>query len=87
MCDGVRVVVQANLESSEEPVAVPCSGADGVGLYRTEFAYLKGRLPDEEELLAEYALVAQKISPERVVFRTLDVGADKMLHAQAALKG
>ena len=86
MCDGVRVVVQANLESSDELAAVPCSGADGVGLYRTEFAYLKGRLPDEEELLAEYALVAQKISPERVVFRTLDVGADKMLHAQAALK-
>lgn len=86
MCDGVRVVVQANLESSEELAAIPRSGAEGVGLYRTEFAYLKGSLPDEEELLAEYSVVAQKISPERVVFRTLDVGADKMLHAQAALK-
>ncbi|MDD4701155.1 MAG: phosphoenolpyruvate--protein phosphotransferase [Desulfovibrio sp.] len=86
MCDGVRVVVQANLESSEEVAAIPRSGADGVGLYRTEFAYLKGRLPGEEELLAEYSAIAHKISPERVVFRTLDVGADKMMHAQAALK-
>ena len=86
MCDGVRVVVQANLESSDELASGPRSGADGVGLYRTEYAYLKGRLPDEQDLLAEYATVAQKIAPERVVFRTLDVGADKLLHAQAALK-
>lgn len=86
MCDGVRVGVQANLESAEELSALPESGADGVGLYRTEFAYLKGSLPSEEALLAEYRSVAQKTAPARVVFRTLDAGADKMLRAQAALK-
>lgn len=86
MCDGVRVAVQANLESLEELDALSQCGADGVGLYRTEFAYLKGDLPTEEDLLGEYAAVAAKAGPGRVVFRTLDAGADKMLRAQAALK-
>lgn len=86
MCDGVRVAVQANLESPEELADLPKSGADGVGLYRTEFSYLKGNLPTEAELVREYCAVAEKTAPERVVFRTLDAGADKMLRAQAALK-
>ena len=86
MCDGVRVEVQANLEGTNELAALAQCGADGVGLYRTEFAYFTDRLPSEEDLLAEYAAVTQKTAPERVVFRTLDVGADKMLHAQAVLK-
>lgn len=86
MCDGVRVEVQANLEGTNELSALAQCGADGVGLYRTEFAYFTDRLPSEEDLLAEYAAVAQRTAPDRVVFRTLDVGADKMLHAQAVLK-
>ena len=86
MCDGVRVEVQANLEGTNELSALAQCGADGVGLYRTEFAYFTDRLPSEEDLLAEYASVAQRAAPDRVVFRTLDVGADKMLHAQAVLK-
>lgn len=86
MRDGVRVAVQANLESPEELADLPESGADGVGLYRTEFSYLKGNLPTEAELVREYGAVAEKTAPERVVFRTLDAGADKMLRAQAALK-
>lgn len=57
-----------------------------MGLYRTEFSYLKGNLPTETELVREYCAVAEKTAPERVVFRTLDAGADKMLRAQAALK-
>lgn len=86
MCDGVRVGVQANLERATELDAVLRSGADGIGLYRTEFAHLSARLPTEEELLEEYASVATGIAPLQAVFRTLDVGADKMLHAQIALK-
>ncbi|WP_165069309.1 phosphoenolpyruvate--protein phosphotransferase [Desulfovibrio sp. ZJ200] len=86
MRDGVRVAVQANLESPEELADLPESGADGVGLYRTEFSYLKGNLPTEAELMREYGAVAEKTAPQRVVFRTLDAGADKMLRAQAALK-
>ena len=78
---------QANLENASELDAVASYGAEGVGLYRTEFAYLRSRqLPDEEQLYNEYATVAEKLDPQRVVFRTLDVGADKMLHAQMALK-
>ena len=86
MCDGVRVDVQANLESPEELDSLAECGADGVGLYRTEFAYLRGDLPTEEELFKEYAAVTAKAAPSRVVFRTLDAGADKMLRSQAALK-
>lgn len=86
MCDGVRVGVQANLENPTELAAALECGADGVGLYRTEFAYFTDRLPTEEDLVREYAAVARKMAPQKVVFRTLDVGADKMLHAQAVLK-
>ena len=85
--DGVRIEVQANLENAGELDSVPDSGAEGVGLYRTEYAYLRNRqLPNEEQLYTEYATVAETLSPQRVVFRTLDVGADKMLHSQMALK-
>ncbi|MBQ3060799.1 MAG: phosphoenolpyruvate--protein phosphotransferase [Desulfovibrio sp.] len=86
MCDGVRIRAHANLESADELDNFASSGADGVGLYRTEFAYLKGELPSEEELFREYAEVASRVAPRRVVFRTLDVGADKMLRAQASLR-
>ncbi|MBO4300961.1 MAG: phosphoenolpyruvate--protein phosphotransferase [Desulfovibrio sp.] len=85
MCDGVRVMVQANLESTADLSSFPENGADGVGLYRTEFAFFRERLPDEDELVAEYSEVAKSLAPRHVVFRTLDVGADKMLRAQAAL--
>lgn len=84
--DGVRIDVQANIKNAEEIDVVHTSGAEGVGLYRTEFAYLKGSLPTEEQLFAEYSAVAAQLAPKRVVFRTLDVGADKMLYAQSALK-
>lgn len=85
--DGVRIEVQANLEHAGELECVPDSGAEGVGLYRTEYAYLRNRqLPNEEQLYTEYSTVAEAMSPQRVVFRTLDVGADKMLHSQMALK-
>lgn len=85
--DGVRVDVQANMETPSEVDAVKACGAEGVGLYRTEVSYLRGHaLPDEERLYAEYAAVVRELAPRRIVFRTLDVGADKMLHAQTALK-
>lgn len=85
--DGVRVDVQANMETPGEVDAVKACGAEGVGLYRTEISYLRGHaLPDEEQLYAEYAAVVRDLAPRRIVFRTLDVGADKMLHAQTALK-
>jgi phosphotransferase system enzyme I (PtsI) len=86
MSDGARVIVRANLERQGDLAAVRESGAEGIGLYRTEYAYLSGNLPAEDDLFDEYKIVADSIAPERVIFRTLDSGADKTLPAQAALK-
>lgn len=84
--DGVRVAVRANLENAAELEHLARSGADGVGLYRTEFAYLGRSMPGEEALMAEYATVMERAAPDLVIFRTLDVGADKGLPAHMALK-
>ena len=84
--DGVRVAVRANLENARELDDLAASGPDGVGLYRTEFSYLGRELPGEEELFAEYAAVAARVAPQPVIFRTLDVGADKALAAHASLR-
>ncbi len=85
--DAVRVEVQANLERASEVDNICHHGAEGIGLYRTEFAYLRGRkLPTEEQLYKEYSEVVQKAAPQRVIFRVLDVGADKMLDTQTSLK-
>ena len=83
-CDGVQVRVQANLENTQELDALARNGAEGVGLYRTEFAFFKKeQLPSEEDLYNEYAAVTTCAAPLQVVFRTLDTGADKMLRNQA----
>lgn len=79
MTDGVRITVQANLDAPGELAAARRNGAEGIGLYRTEFRYLGQNMPEEEELYAEYLKVARGASPERVIFRTLDIGADKIM--------
>ena len=85
--DGYRIDVQANIELVEEVPQVLDGGGDGVGLYRTEYAFLNRRTsPTEEELYDEYSQLAGLLSPRRVVFRTLDVGADKMLSEQSQLE-
>jgi phosphoenolpyruvate-protein phosphotransferase (PTS system enzyme I) len=76
--DGHKVTVKANIEFLEEVTAVRDHGAEGIGLYRTEFLYLRSKgLPDEEELLEDYREVAEIMAPERVTIRTLDLGGDK----------
>ncbi len=63
----------------EEVVAVIDNGAEGVGLYRTEYLYLNlDAPPDEETLFWDYREVAEIIYPEMVTIRTLDLGADKV---------
>ncbi len=85
--DNICISVQANLESVDEVDHMTSYGAEGIGLYRTEYAYLRSRqLPTEEQLYNEYATVVQKSKAQRVIFRTLDVGMDKALHSQNALK-
>ena len=72
--------ILANIELPEEVQLALRSGADGVGLYRTEFLYMKQRhLPTEEELYADYKKVVEAMAPRQVTIRTLDVGGDKFM--------
>jgi phosphotransferase system enzyme I (PtsI) len=76
--DGHRIPVRANIEFLEEVAAARDHGGEGIGLYRTEFLYLKARgNPTEEELFEDYKEVAEIIAPDPVTIRTLDMGGDR----------
>ena len=78
--DGFKVKLLANIEIMEELPSVTEYGAEGIGLYRTEFLYLNRKdLPSEEEQFEIYKTVSQKISPLPVTIRTLDIGGDKFM--------
>jgi phosphotransferase system enzyme I (PtsI) len=80
--DGRHVVLSANIELPEEVPVVKKNGAEGIGLYRTEFFYInKTELPDEEEQYANYKRVADEVQPHSVIIRTLDLGGDKFMSA------
>ncbi len=77
--DGRTVELSANLEIPEEVDHVLESGASGIGLYRTEFFYLgRPHLPTEEEQIAAYRGVAERMHPRPVIIRTMDLGGDKV---------
>ncbi len=77
--DGSRIKVEANIELLEDVVAAKDSGAEGIGLYRSEFAFMnRDDFPSEEELYQDYRQLAELMAPNRVTIRTLDVGADKL---------
>ena len=74
--------MSANIESPLELQSVIAHGAQGIGLYRTEYFYLnRSDLPSEEEQYLAYREVAEKISPASVIIRTLDLGGDKFASA------
>ena len=76
--DGRHIILSANIELPGELDDVSGSGAEGVGLYRTEFLYLnRPKPPDEEEQFENYRLVAERSQPYSVIIRTLDIGGDK----------
>lgn len=76
--DGRHIILSANIELPGELDDVRESGAEGVGLYRTEFLYLNRTTPpDEEEQFENYRLVAERSKPHSVIIRTLDIGGDK----------
>jgi phosphotransferase system enzyme I (PtsI) len=78
--DGRRLILAANLDSPEEMKSVLSYGAEGVGLYRTEFIFLnRGALPTEEDHFHSYARVAQTVLPYPIVIRTVDLGGDKLI--------
>ncbi len=77
--DGHRVIISSNIELASEMPQVLSQGAEGVGLYRTEFMFInRTTLPTEEEQAAEYAEVARTAGEHGVIIRTLDIGGDKL---------
>jgi phosphotransferase system enzyme I (PtsI) len=76
--DGTRILLLGNIEFPQEAAHCTERGADGVGLYRTEFLYLgKQSDPTEAEHLEAYQTVLRLLGPKPLVIRTLDLGADK----------
>lgn len=77
--DGIRITLMGNIEFPEEAESARHRGAEGVGLYRTEFLYLQSqREPTEEDHFRAYREVLKAFPTQPVVIRTLDLGADKM---------
>ena len=78
--DGKKLIVAGNIELPEDVASVISHGAEGIGLYRTEYFYMNRKdLPSEEEQFNAYKSVAQRIKPHPVTIRTLDLGGDKFL--------
>ena len=78
--DGKKIEILANLELPEEIPTVQKQGANGIGLYRTEYFYMnRVDLPSEEEQYEAYKHVAVTMAPHPVTIRTLDLGGDKFI--------
>ena len=77
--DGVRITIRANVDLPEEAEFAATTGADGVGLMRTEFLVVsRATMPDEEEQYVAYRRVIEAFAGKPVVIRTFDVGGDKL---------
>ncbi|WP_373940599.1 phosphoenolpyruvate--protein phosphotransferase [Staphylococcus aureus] len=78
--DGVHAELAANIGTPNDLPGVIENGAQGIGLYRTEFLYMgRGQMPTEEEQFEAYKEVLEAMGGKRVVVRTLDIGGDKEL--------
>jgi len=76
--DGCHIILSANIELPSEMDDVDESGADGVGLFRTEFLFLNREAPPgEDEQFDAYRTVAERCGSASVIIRTLDIGGDK----------
>ena len=77
--DGVRITLRANVDLPEEADLAASSGAEGVGLMRTEFLVLgRATMPDEDEQYRAYSRVVKAFDGRPVVIRTFDMGGDKL---------
>jgi len=84
--DGVRVTLDANIELPEEAADALAAGADGIGLFRSEFLFMgRSELPDEDTQYQAYAHVVQTMAGRPVTIRTLDLGADKTLDGEVTV--
>lgn len=78
--DGVNVAVYANVASAYEAERAASQGAQGIGLFRSEFLFIDRQAPpDEDEQFTAYAAAAKAFENDPVIIRTLDVGGDKPL--------
>ncbi len=78
--DGYKTEVVANIGSPKDMDAVIANGAEGIGLFRSEFLYMDSdAMPTEEEQFEAYKEVLEKAEGKRVIVRTLDIGGDKDL--------
>lgn len=77
--DGRRVILNANIEFPEEVEQALRYGAEGIGLYRSEFLFLNEGYAEEEEQFRAYAYVLKAMGGKPVTIRTVDVGGDKIL--------
>ncbi len=77
--DGVEIRMLANVDKPEEIPDALHYGAEGVGLYRTEFLFMnRTDVPTEEEQFEAYRVIVEAVAPHEAVIRTLDLGADKI---------
>ncbi len=82
--DGIAIDLLANIELPEDARDALEAGADGIGLFRSEFLFMdRDELPTEDEQYEAYAKVARAMKGKPVVIRTLDIGADKVLNEAA----
>jgi phosphoenolpyruvate-protein phosphotransferase (PTS system enzyme I) len=78
--DGTRIALNANIELPDDLKDVIETGADGIGLFRSEFLFLnRNDLPNEEEQVQAYRTVAEGMTGKAVTIRTFDLGADKRM--------
>ncbi|TAN37445.1 MAG: phosphoenolpyruvate--protein phosphotransferase [Verrucomicrobia bacterium] len=78
--DGYDIPLAANIEQPSDVDSVLTNGAVGIGLYRTEFLFVKSdHLPTEDEQAAAYEDVARRVAPYPAIIRTMDIGGDKFV--------
>lgn len=84
--DGITIRLEANIELPEEAVAALAAGADGIGLFRSEFLFMgRPSLPTEDEQYEAYSSVVRTMAGRPVTIRTLDLGADKTLDGEVTV--
>ena len=84
--DGIDIVLHANIELPEEAELAMAAGADGIGLFRSEFLFMgRATLPTEQEQYEAYARVVKVMAGRPVTIRTLDIGSDKTLDGEATV--
>lgn len=85
--DGRHIVLSANIDLPDEMSDVAANGAEGIGLFRTEFLYLNRTAPPgEEEQFEHYRRAAEQALPHSVIIRTLDIGGDKLASSLETLE-